>query len=159
MMGKFYHAVIIEAPSTASREYPKSSETLRSGGIFLPDHSLLMAVCLHRTPQLRTAMSRVSLCKGLCAPPLGQVAPYTPKGLKCGVEGFVCDCRGKRFFKNPNDKTECGHGEAGQFTQPPRAFPDPDSAQFCLIRLRQNTQGKGSPDVRFKSSRLRNCQA
>lgn len=46
--GKMYYAVIIEAPSVASRERPKGSENLKPGGGFLSGHSLPMTARPHR---------------------------------------------------------------------------------------------------------------
>lgn len=73
-MGKFYHAVIIETLTAASRGLPKSSENLKPGGRFLLGHSLPMTARLHRALQLKTVKPRVRPCEGLCAPPPGQVA-------------------------------------------------------------------------------------
>ena len=71
--------------------------------------------------------------------------PYTSAGVKRGVGGFVCDCGGKRFSKNPNDKTECEHGEAGQSTQPPRSAFDHQSADFRQGFCSAKCPGRGQP--------------
>ena len=69
-------------------ECPKGSENLKPGGGFLLGHSLPVTIRLHRALQPKTAKPRVGPCKGLCAPPPGQVASVHPQKVKTRCWGL-----------------------------------------------------------------------
>ena len=152
--GKNYPAAIKEKFSDLKLMFSESFREMKCSRRFL--RQIISANnCKPRPKPLpQTGIPRVGVMRQFVSRLCTGWHPYTSERLKRGVGAFVGRCRGARFcLQNVKSSTEGIAGRLDDFPSLPAAFSDPDSARFCLIRLRKIPKARAEQRVRKKSRR------